>query len=258
MNNEELKNTIVEYWNRQPCNINHSSSEVGTLQFFEENAAKRYRVEPHLRELAQFQLYAGKRVLEIGCGLGADGAEFAKHGAEYVGIDLSKESVALAKQRFEVMGLDGQFFVEDASNDLTKYGQFDLVYSCGVLHHYPDIDSILDNIHTVLKPGGDLRFMVYARDSWKYAMIQAGLDQFEAQSGCPYADVYTKEDIHNLLDGKFNVESIEQAHCFMYNVPKYKQHIFELEPWFEAMPEEMREAVKKYLGWHLLVVAKKA
>lgn len=118
MNNEELKNTIVEYWNRQPCNINHSSSEVGTLQFFEENSAKRYRVEPHLRELAQFQLYAGKRVLEIGCGLGADGAEFAKHGAEYVGIDLSKESVALAKQRFEVMGLKGQFFVEDASNDL--------------------------------------------------------------------------------------------------------------------------------------------
>lgn len=100
--------------------------------------------------------------------------------------------------------------------------------------------------------------MVYARDSWKYAMIQAGLDQFEAQAGCPYADVYTKEDIHNLLDRKFRVESIEQAHCFMYNVPKYKQHIFELEPWFEAMPEEMREAVKKYLGWHLLVVAKKA
>jgi hypothetical protein len=43
----------------------------------------------------------------------------------------------------------------------------------------------------------------------------------------------------------------------MYNVPKYRQGIYELEPWFAAMPEEMREAVKEYLGWHLLVKAKK-
>jgi hypothetical protein len=43
----------------------------------------------------------------------------------------------------------------------------------------------------------------------------------------------------------------------MYNVPKYRQGIYELEPWFEAMSEEMREAVKEYLGWHLLIKAKK-
>jgi hypothetical protein len=43
----------------------------------------------------------------------------------------------------------------------------------------------------------------------------------------------------------------------MYNIPKYKQGQFELEPWFEAMPPVMRDAVKEYLGWHLLVKAKK-
>jgi len=43
----------------------------------------------------------------------------------------------------------------------------------------------------------------------------------------------------------------------MYNVPKYRQGIYELEPWFAAMSEEMREAVKEYLGWHLLIKAKK-
>jgi len=41
----------------------------------------------------------------------------------------------------------------------------------------------------------------------------------------------------------------------MYNVEKYKQGIYELEPWFEAMPEMMRVAMKEYLGWHLLVKA---
>ena len=102
-----------------------------------------------------------------------------------------------------------------------------------------------------------VRFMVYAKDSWKYAMIQKGLDQFEAQADCPYAEAFTRDEIENLLEGIYRLERIRQDHCFMYNVSKYKQGIFEFEPWFEAMPEAMRDAVKQYLGWHLLVKAKR-
>jgi hypothetical protein len=43
----------------------------------------------------------------------------------------------------------------------------------------------------------------------------------------------------------------------MYNVPAYKQGRYELEPWFSAMPEDMRDAIKEYLGWHLLVKARR-
>ena len=88
-------------------------------------------------------------------------------------------------------------------------------------------------------------------------MIQKGLDQFEAQSGCPYAKAYSKEEIYDLLEEKFRVLRIRQDHCFMYDVAAYKQDQFQLEPWFAAMPEVMRLAVKEYLGWHLLVKAKK-
>jgi SAM-dependent methyltransferase len=253
----ELLTKIVQYWDRQPCNINHSASEVGTAQFFNENSEKRYFVEPHLKDLAQFHLYAGKRVLEIGCGIGADAVEFAKHGAEYVGVDLSGESIALAQKRFEVLGLDGQFIQASGDDDLAYLGKFDLVYSCGVLHHYPDINRVIENIHSLTVDGGEFKMLVYARNSWKYAMIQKGLDQYEAQAGCPYAKAYTKEEIYQLLEGKFHIGRIRQAHCFMYNVSKYKQGIYELEPWFEAMSEEMRQAVREYLGWHLLVKATK-
>jgi hypothetical protein len=100
--------------------------------------------------------------------------------------------------------------------------------------------------------------MVYARDSWKYAMIQKGLDQFEAQAGCPYAEAYTREEITVLVQGLYKIERIRQDHCFMYNIPMYKKGKFELEPWFEAMPPVMRDAVKEYLGWHLLVKARKS
>jgi 2-polyprenyl-3-methyl-5-hydroxy-6-metoxy-1,4-benzoquinol methylase len=185
--------------------------------------------------------------------------EFARHGADYVGIDLSAESVAMSRQRFELFGLAGEFHVMDGADSaaVASLGQFDLVYSCGVLHHYPDMTACLDNIHNALRPMGEFRMLVYAKNSWKYAMIQKGLDQFEAQSDCPYAKAYSREEIYDLLEGQFEVLRIRQDHCFMYNVPKYRQGEYELEPWFAAMPEDMRAAVKEYLGWHLLIKARK-
>jgi len=254
-----LVDKIKQYWNTQPCNVKHSLSEPGTEQYFNEVNERRYFVEPHLRDFASFHLWRGRRVLEIGCGIGSDAEQFARHGAEYVGIDLSRESLGLCLQRFKVFGLEGRFYEMDGAdwNALKDLGQFDLVYSCGVLHHYPEVDQVIENIHRSLNPGGELRFLVYAKNSWKYAMIQKGLDQFEAQSNCPYAKAYSKEEIYDLLAGKFEVLRIRQDHCFMYNVLKYRQGEYELEPWFAAMPAEIRSAVCEYLGWHLLVKAQK-
>ena len=235
-------------------------SELGTEQYWNEVSERRFFVEPHLRDFASFHLWRGKRVLEIGSGIGSDAVEFARHGAEYVGIDLSAESVAMSKQRFELLGLEGEFHVMDGADteSVAKLGKFDLVYSCGVLHHYPDMGTCLDNIRDALVPNGEFRMLVYAKNSWKYAMIQKGLDQFEAQAGCPYAKAYTKEEIYQLLNSRdLEVLRIRQDHNFMYNVPKYRQGEYELEPWFAAMPEEMRAAIKEYLGWHLLVKARR-
>jgi len=255
----ELVDKIKQYWNAQPCNVKHSLSAPGTEQYWNEVTERRFFVEPHLRDFASFHLWRGKRVLEIGSGIGSDAVEFARHGAEYVGIDLSAESVAMSRQRFELFGLTGEFHVMDAADQvmMSKLGQFDLVYSCGVLHHYPDMTACLDNIHDALLPVGEFRMLVYAKNSWKYAMIQKGLDQFEAQAGCPYAKAYSREEIYELLNGKFEVLRIRQDHNFMYNVPKYRAGEYELEPWFDVMPEDMKAAVKEYLGWHLLVKARK-
>lgn len=249
---KDIKQTIVEYWDRQPCNLLNSSEKELNTKYFEDTSRNRYFVEPHVRDFAQFHLYQGKRVLEIGCGIGIDAAEFAKNGAEYVGLDISENSIKIAQTRFKELGLSGRLIVRNGTN-LSNLGQFDLVYSYGVLHHYPEIEQIVDSVNKVLVENGEFKFMVYARNSWKYAMIQKGLDQFEAQAGCPYAKAYTKEDVYKLLEDKFTVARIRQAHCFMYNVEKYKKGIYELEPYFAVMSEDIREAIKEYLGWHLLV-----
>jgi len=256
---ETLEDKIKRYWNNQPCNIKHGDSEPGTVEFFQQVSARRYLVESHIPEFAGFHQWQGKKVLEIGPGIGSDAAEFARNGAEYYGIDYSDESVKLAQQRFNVEGLEGVFRCGDASDPESFEGlpEMDLVYSFGVIHHFPAIDRIIDNVYNILKPGGEFRFMVYAKNSWKQAMIYKGLDQYEAQAGCPYAKSYTREEIPELLGSKFHVERLRQEHCFMYNVEAYKEGRYELEPWFEAMPTAMREAVREYLGWHLLVKAKK-
>jgi len=127
----------------------------------------------------------------------------------------------------------------------------------GVIHHFPNIEQIIRNIHGLVAPGGEFRFMVYAKNSWKYTMIRKGLDQFEAQADCPFAQAYTSTELYDLLENSFEILRLRQAHCFMYNIDMYKQGKLELEPWFEAMPELVRDAVKEYLGWHLLIKARK-
>lgn len=254
-----LNKDIEHYWNTQPCNIKHSSEPVGSKKYFDEVTEKRYRAEPHVLDFAGFHYWRGLRVLEIGCGIGTDAEQFARHGAQYVGIDLSAASLELCRTRFELNQLSGEFFLGSVADAefMRSLGQFDLVYSYGVLHHFPGIDQHIKNIAPAVTDQGEFRFMVYAKNSWKYAMIQKGLDQFEAQADCPYAQAFTKDEIVSLLAPEFRLERVRQSHCFMYNVESYKQGQFELEPWFEAMPELMRDAVQEYLGWHLLIKAKK-
>lgn len=252
---------VAEYWNRRPCNIRHSEAPLGTRTYFDEVEKRKYLVEPHIPGFAQFQRWREKRVLEVGCGIGTDAVNFARAGADYTGVELSEVSLALVRQRFEVFGLAGRLIHANAEDLVTQVGSsmFDLVYSFGVIHHTPRPHRIVRQVREVIRPDGEFRLMLYARDSWKDAMIRAGLDQPEAQSGCPIAYTYTHAQIHELLQPSgFRIESIEQDHIFPYDIDKYVRHEYELQPWFATMPEAVFRALERRFGWHTLVVAKPA
>jgi len=252
------KTKIKEYWDAQPCNINHSKLKVGTPEYYRETITWRNNVEPHLAPFADFPKWNGKRVLEIGCGIGADAQQFIEAGAVYTGIELSPVSLNLAIDRLQTFNLTGELLEMDAElieKHLPK-NYYDLVYSMGVIHHTPHPDKVINGASVVIKTRGTLKFMVYAENSWKSMMIDAGLDQYEAQAGCPLAYTYDDDDIEQLLYPYFTIESIERDHIFMYDLEKYKQKQLELTPWFAAMPEYLREMMRKNLGWHWLVTAK--
>src|SRR5262245_24906868 len=101
---------VQSYWDRRPCNIRHSPEPVGSRKYFDQVEARKYFVEPHIPRFADFPRWKGKRVLEIGCGIGTDATNFARNGAEYAGIELSAKSLELAMQRFDVYGLKGRFY----------------------------------------------------------------------------------------------------------------------------------------------------
>src|SRR6267142_6227097 len=93
---------VRNYWDLRPCNIRHSTKEVGTREYFDEVEARKYLVEPHIPRFAEFERWRGKKVLEIGCGIGTDTINFARHGAEVTAVDLSRQSLQVACQRAEV------------------------------------------------------------------------------------------------------------------------------------------------------------
>src|SRR6185312_12619934 len=95
---------VRKFWNARPCNIRHSPKPVGTREYFDEVEARRYFVHPYLADFADFARWNGKRVLEVGCGIGTDTMGFLRAGAEVTAVDLSSESLALAQRRAEIYG----------------------------------------------------------------------------------------------------------------------------------------------------------
>src|SRR4051794_1549307 len=95
---------VREYWNSRPCNIRHSPKPVGTREYFDEVEARKYMVESHIPRFADFARWNGKTVLEIGCGIGTDTINFARHGAHVTAVDLTEKSLEVARQRAKVFG----------------------------------------------------------------------------------------------------------------------------------------------------------
>src|SRR6266850_3995313 len=164
----ELKERVRAFWQAHPCGTKFSDAEMGTREFFELIEAHRYAKEWHIPEAADFGGARGLKVLEIGCGLGTDGAQFAAAGADYTGVDLTDAAVELARKRFELFDLSGKFQTADAENLDFANKSFDLVYSHGVLHHTPDTAKAIREVHRVLRPGGRAIVMLYHRDSYNY------------------------------------------------------------------------------------------
>jgi ubiquinone/menaquinone biosynthesis C-methylase UbiE len=158
------KQDVRDFWDEASCG-EKLYLQAPTMQGFEEQAARRYDLEPFILPFADFAATRGKDVLEIGVGLGADHQRFAEAGARLVGIDLTPRAIENTRRRFDTLGLVSDLRVGDAENLDFEAARFDVVYSWGVIHHSPDTRKAVEEIHRVLKPGGVAKVMIYNKHS---------------------------------------------------------------------------------------------
>ena len=287
-------NEVREFWNANPCNSTLSHEE-DRKQYFEEITRKRYGGHDwHIPTTARFDLYRGKDVLEIGCGIGTDGFEFAKRGARYVGIDLTANSVAIAKERFSLFNVEGTFKVVNAEEGLPfERESFDHVYSFGVIHHSPKTEAIVDEMYRVLRSGGSLTVMLYNRSSINYyveimflrrlfrAMLYpqfmpkllselTGFPEWKLQGHREVLfskpDLTKEEWISINTDGPFcplaKVYNTSEAHELFRKFRDVKQEVWEFntEHWpfvGKVIPERIALAIGRLWGWHRMIYATK-
>lgn len=203
--NANLKERVRAFWQANPCGVKFADAAPGTRRFYELVEAHRYNKEWHIPIAANFESARGLKVLEIGCGLGTDGAQFAEAGADYTGVDLTEAAVELARQRFELFDLKGKFQTADAENLDFADESFDLVYSHGVLHHTPETEKAIREIHRVLRPGGRAVVMLYHRGSYNYrvnisVLRRAGAQLLKWEPGIKLVHRITGEPLDSLRE----------------------------------------------------------
>lgn len=133
---------------------------------------------------------AGHRVLEVGCGVGAQTTIVAPQNplTEFVSIDISESSVALARQAAQTAGISNVRFEQADANHLEfPSDSFDHIFVCFVLEHLAEPEAVIRNLLRVLKPGGTFTaiegdhgstlFHPYSNEAWRTIQCLIDLQQ---------------------------------------------------------------------------------
>jgi ubiquinone/menaquinone biosynthesis C-methylase UbiE len=283
---------IKTFWDSSPCQSDLSQAK-DRRRYFEEISQKRFHGrEWHVPTVATFDAFRGRTVVEIGCGVGTDGIEFARNGANYIGVDLTPNSIELTRERFQVFGVPGRFEVANAEQGLPlPDASVDHVYSFGVIHHSPVPEKIVQEIYRILKSGGTFTVMLYNRSSINYYVeimflrrifrwcllpgfmpgLVAAITGFDRWKLEGHREILkkkiTKEQwISMNTDGPFcplaRVYGRREAAILFKDFRNVRQEIWEfnVDHWSfigKAIPDRVAKWVGRHWGWHRIIYGKK-
>ncbi len=104
--------------------------------------------------LSQMGPLRGKRILDVGSGLGESSVYLALQGAEVVMVDISPRMIEKAKEVGRYHGIRVEGFPAVGEDLPVGDSEFDIVYTANTIHHVTDHAKFFAEIRRVLKPGG--------------------------------------------------------------------------------------------------------
>jgi SAM-dependent methyltransferase len=114
-------------------------------------------------------VFKGKRVLDVGCGLAISSLHFAKNGAEVTFLDIVPENVGIVKRLCAVKQIqNAKFCIFDDLRALEMLGEYDAIFCCGSLINAP-LELMRVEVQALLKhliPGGRWIELAYPKERW--------------------------------------------------------------------------------------------
>jgi len=263
-------------WNNDPCGLVDGLSPDDAAYWLGVDAHRYGTYAPWMQETFGFDRFPGKRLLEIGFGLGSDLMQFVRGGCEAHGIDLTPRHVELTRRRFCAAGMRAHLTQGDAEFLPYASEAFDIVYSFGVLHHTPDMPAALSEIHRVLQPGGTLILAVYHRYSlviaWKilvdgilrgelfksdWRTFMSRIEQrHDINPARPLVNLYSRSDLKRLLN-RFSSVNYLIRHAPSTIVRRTDNHLKAAAKRLLGRLQSCNELLSRWFGWYLIAVARK-
>ncbi len=246
---------IHQYWNDHIHDLAIAKHPPGTLGFFNDLDEYRFDKLNYLPRVVDFSAYAGKKLLEVGCGVGIDLVHFAEKGAVVTGVDLADTSIELARKNFELRNLKGEFYRLDGENLPFEEASFDVVYAHGVLQYTENAQKMTDEIYRVLKPGGEAILMVYNKISWLNALSKIMKVDLEHEDA-PVLNKYSIREFKKLLTKFEKVKIVPERFPVKSRLHKgVKGMLYNgiFVPSFKIVPKFL----VRPLGWHIMAFAYK-
>ncbi|MDK6233837.1 class I SAM-dependent methyltransferase [Aerococcus sanguinicola] len=142
----------------------------------------------------------GMRVLDAGCGTGNYSIKLAKHGAEVVGIDVSRAMLGQAEANVQAENLEVDFQLMDMEDLAFEDNSFDAVLSMTAIEFVEDLDALYREFRRVVKPGGQILLgSITKSGAWGQAYSDKGGDIYSQAHFRDLAELRSLDEA-NLVD----------------------------------------------------------